>query len=234
MLLFEKYEGGGNDFLLIEKEVLLPQKIKMLCDRRYGVGADGILIYTPKPSMTFYNADGSWAPMCGNALRCLALLCFKRGWLPNEGVIWTDQGPFRVQKNEQTIAVEMGTWTTKPLSANLGFVQGTLPHLVSFNPDLSLTHEAPLLRKTYDANINKVIKVGEQWVVRTYERGVEGETRACGTGIVASAMALKTLKQVPLPLQLYTQDGHCFTVTEIENTCWLEGPANFVFRGETI
>jgi len=257
--------GAGNDFVLIDnrdrKISLTTKQVVRICDRQRGVGADGLFMLVPSASdkaewaWEFFNSDGSSADMCGNGARCFARFVQKTAgtngrttFETGAGVIAADFKGERVTVNlteprdlrlHQKIVLSNGPQTIHSLNTGV-------PHAVIFVPDADQAmvrglgaevryhrHFAP--RGT---NVNFVqIKGPNSIRVRTYERGVEGETLACGTGVTASALISAKLHDFTSPLAVQVQGGDELEVgfttkgDEFSNVR-LTGPAEFVFEGE--
>lgn len=251
MLTFHKYCGAGNDFILIEdrEENFLVEIIPKLCDRKYGIGADGLILIqnsaVADARMRYFNADGSSAKLCGNGLRCVALHLFSD---LEKLLIETDSGVLTVNRRGEKIFTHLGK--AVPICWNLPLsLLGTVwtgfgmhvgvPHLVFFVPDVEQidvetvgsaarfhSHFAP-----EGVNVNFAQKIGKsQLLVRTYERGVEGETLACGTGAAAVAATAQKLWGLNEVIQVITRSGDCLEVEVGEEIC-LSGPAYAVFHG---
>lgn len=195
-----KYNASGNDFIVYHdsKSMDRSKLAKMLCHRQKGIGADGLVVLEPHDTYDFvwdfYNSDGSYAKMCGNATRAVAHYANEKGIsLDNKAEFLTGAGVIRAEVNGTYVISDM----TEPEiirkdivedGENWWLIDSGVPHLVSLRDDvgkfdLTIAKE---LREKYDANVNicKISKDGAMRV-RTYERGVEGETLACGTGIMA-------------------------------------------------
>ena len=238
--------GLGNDFVVFDGPLSLEAgAIQTVCDRRTGIGADGILVVTPSGEnevrMGYWNADGSEAEMCGNGLRCVTRYAIDRGWLSSDGGVVdtavgplsvgpTDDGRFRVEIGRPELGAEFGNDLTFR-SISVGN-----PHAVTFVADVG---EAPVeevgsdLQRSTPGGIN--VEFAEPTPagirVRTWERGV-GETNACGTGAVATAVAARaaglsgdvvTILLVGGPLDVELDGPDAF----------ITGPAEYVFSGTT-
>ncbi len=256
--------GAGNDFVLIDnrarKMMLSRDQVVRLCDRHRGVGADGVLLLVPPASekadwaWEFYNSDGSTGEMCGNGARCFARFVQKltgltRGFSfeTEAGVIKaTFQGhrvtvsltpPKDLRLNEQ-VALTVGTQTVHSLNTGV-------PHAVLFVPDADramVQQLGPEIRRhahfgPKGTNVNFVQRLGPNHIrVRTFERGVEGETLACGTGVTASALVAARLHGFTSPVKVQVQGGEELEVSFREDhgefaDVRLSGPAEFVFEG---
>lgn len=242
--------GLGNDFVVFDGPLLLTaDAIQAVCDRRTGIGADGILIVTPaadnEVQMGYWNADGSEAEMCGNGLRCVTRYAIDRGWLASDGgVVATAVGPltvgptsdgrFRVEIGQPVVGEELGDEFGHDLKFRRISVGN--PHAVTFVADVG---EAPVEQVGSDleqstpggTNVEFAQPTPAGIMVRTWERGV-GETNACGTGAVATAVAARaaglsgdtvTILLVGGPLDVELDGPDAF----------ITGPADYVFSGTT-
>lgn len=265
-LEFHKMSGSGNDFVVFDGRKTSAaewpaQRITELCDRRMGVGADGMVILTPegpgRVRMDFWNCDGSRAAMCGNAALCSTRLAAILALAPaDEMLLVTGAGTFptrcrqgsghEAELNLPNFDLEV---TPVGLAAaenetGLAFALVGVPHLVIEVPDLEssdLMARGRTLRfhpalGAAGANVNFVAKSGHQWCMRTYERGVEGETLACGTGAVAVAAALAGAGRETMPISLLTRSGRCLGITATVSgnavrNVWLSGEGREVYRG---
>jgi diaminopimelate epimerase len=262
---FWKLEGAGNDFLGLDGRAggfkLKRQQIADLCDRRRGVGADGVLV-VEKPKvrgadfrMRYYNSDGGEAEMCGNGARCFALLARAvSGRKGNVLRIQTQAGLVTLQIRGQEVQVSM----TEPTKLRLGkkvvvagrkvvvdFLNSGVPHAVLFvrsvrSIDVAKQGRAIRYHSAFapsGTNVNFVeIGRGNRIHVRTYERGVEGETLACGTGVVAASILSNLRRGLRSPILVTTRGGdHLRVGFSIENgharKVTLQGPARIVYTG---
>jgi diaminopimelate epimerase len=262
---FWKLEGAGNDFLGLDGRSgsfkLNRKKIADLCDRRRGVGADGVLV-VEKPKrrgadfrMRYYNSDGGEAEMCGNGARCFALLARAvSGRKGNVLRIQTQAGLVTLQIRGQEVQVSM----TEPTRLRLGkkvvvagrkvvvdFLNTGVPHAVLFVRSVRSVDVAQLGRAIRyhcafgpsGTNVNFVeIGRGNRIHVRTYERGVEGETLACGTGVVASSILSNLRRGLRSPILVTTRGGdHLRVGFSMVNgqtrKVTLQGPARIVYTG---
>lgn len=251
MRSFVKYEGAGNDFVLIDDRdfsfpVVDKALIQSLCDRKKGIGADGVILFQAPCIMRIFNADGSEAESCGNGLRCFL------AFLSNDLNIIQDHyeiviGPrvvtgWQISKTE--FAVDMGNvFKAEPnrivhLDKAFHYIDSGVPHLVHFVPDtyqVDLEQEGAFFRShpavsPQGANVNFVSEKEGSFYCRTFERGVEGETLACGTGAVAVAYWVRRLfsKKGKIPIQF---PGGQVTVYEQGEHWIMQGPARAVFQG---
>lgn len=195
-----KYSASGNDFIIIirKKKKDRSKLAKRLCHRQNGVGADGLVVVMPHPEhdfeWDFYNADGSRATMCGNASRAVAHFAMEKGIsTEGESEFLTGAGLIRATVNGNYVTTDM----TKPLvlsqeieeyGENWWFIDTGVPHLIAIRESVETfdLEQAADLRKRFNANVNICqVQDNETMYVRTFERGVENETLACGTGMVA-------------------------------------------------
>jgi diaminopimelate epimerase len=262
---FTKMNGAGNDFVLIDNRKgdvkLRPEDVALICHRQRGVGADGLILLVPARqgkadwAWDFYNNDGSTAEMCGNGARCFARFIQKHAGANGRTSFETVAGvigaifeaervrvnltaPKELRLNEQ---VDLLTGKTAIHSLNTG-----VPHAVIFVPDADeamIQNLGPEVRfhkhfAPRGTNVNFVQVLGPGKIrVRTYERGVEGETLACGTGVTASALISAKLHGFTSPITVKVQGGDTLEVAfREENGAFhdvhLAGPADFVFEGQ--
>jgi diaminopimelate epimerase len=263
MLRFSKMNGAGNDFVMIDNRVgdlrLAPDQIARICDRHRGVGADGVLVLERATNgadfrMRYYNADGGEAEMCGNGARCFARYAShvagpreKLSFETPAGVIGaTLQGELvRLQLSDPK-DLRLGITIPRPegeIAAH--FINTGVPHVVVLVNELEAMDVRGLgsairrheLFAPKGANANFLKERGERQIaIRTYERGVEDETLACGTGVVASALIFAALKNVSGPIGVLVRGGNELQVgfdkagDQFRNVT-LTGPADFVFEG---
>ncbi len=256
--------GAGNDFILIDNRdqsiQLIRDQIVRLCHRQRGVGADGVLLLVPSRAgqadwaWDFYNSDGSSADMCGNGARCFARFIQRitgsaapTSFETGAGVIRARFSGNRVTvtltppkdlRLDNQLAVDNASFTVHSLNTGV-------PHAVVFVPNADRAMVADIgakLRhhphfKPHGSNVNFVQLLGPNSVrVRTYERGVEGETLACGTGVTASALVAARLNRFASPVKVQVQGGEELEVGfdqegDSFSNVQLTGPAEFVFDG---
>jgi len=253
---FFKYHGAGNDFILINefdmKLLLQTDTIHWLCDRHFGIGADGLIRILPSAKadfeMQYYNADGYQGSMCGNGGRCAALFAVHQGIVSEKAEFIASDGHHKADVtdagNTGEVLLQMNDVETIEFHNDHYFVDTGSPHYISFREnikDIDLNAEAKPIRWSYrekGTNVNFVENKNGKYAIRTFERGVEAETLACGTGITAAAIALaeknnwrKATVQMlaaggKLEVSLEKKDG-------IYTNIWLKGPAEKVFEGTT-
>ena len=265
VLQFTKMNGAGNDFILIDnregKVRLSREQVARLCDRHRGVGADGLLLLIPCASgkadwaWEFYNSDGGSAEMCGNGARCFARFIQRLTGVTGQVTFETGAGIIGATFEGSRVTVNLTEPKGLRLSEKVSLTHGTevvhsvdtgVPHAVVFVDDADRAmvqalgselryhpHFAP--RGT---NVNFVQRLGPGAIrVRTYERGVEGETLACGTGVTAAALIAASIHRFASPVSVQVQGGDklevAFTGANGEfKEVRLKGPAEFVFEGQ--
>jgi diaminopimelate epimerase len=266
LLHFYKMNGAGNDFVVVDNRdltlSLTKDQIEQLCDRHRGVGADGLLAVEPAESgadfkFRYYNADGGEAEMCGNGARCFGrFTAALMDELPERVTFETIAGTLAAELVEDDIRIAMSDpkdlkldtgVKLDGLDATLRFVNTGVPHAVAFVEDLAAVdvvkfgaairyHEAFAPAGT-NANFATVLAPGHI-AIRTYERGVEDETLACGTGMVACALIHHLLTGAPSPIKVDVKGGDTLEIgfeKSGESTfckVTLTGPADFVFEGD--
>lgn len=257
--------GAGNDFVMIEnldgKIELSSEQVALLCNRRFGIGADGLILLNPptdesvEATMVYYNADGGRVDMCGNGARCFTSFALQNGVGDGSAVSFkTDAGPMTATAADGQFTIRLTpmhdlrrdqTLTTPHRTFEYQFMNTGVEHVVAFVDDLdsldikpegsSIRYHETFAPKGTNANFAKIQEDGII-KVRTYERGVEDETLACGTGVtaVAIAAALKGYSQAPVSLLVaggdvltidFDRDGDAVT------NVTLTGPAKNVFTG---
>ena len=260
---FYKMSGSGNDFVVIDAMEEPPgtlgdaRTVRSICARATGIGADGIVFLEPSEiadyRMTYLNSDGSRADLCGNASLCTARLAIELGIVGDvEFSMETDAGILgaRLQEGEPEVDLQVVTDVQRRLPIRLasgelwiGFSLVGVPHLVVRVDDVAtvdivgrgrpLRHDASL---THGANVNFVSpQAGGGWSIRTFERGVEGETLACGTGAIAAAILLHGEGEADSHVALTTRSGRTLRVRQVaEGTGYrpsLSGEARLVYQG---
>lgn len=265
-LPFSKYSGSGNDFILIDNRkgifpVHAKDLISHLCRRYGGIGADGVILLENSSSahfrMRIFNADGTEAEMCGNGIRCLFRFICSLGYSELSYRIETMERCLNVCRCGDLISVAMGDpvdirWNLSISNFNnLGpfhYLNTGVPHVVYFVDDVEKADMVLLGRELryhevfapQGANIN-VVSVddrGELWI-RTYERGVEGETLACGTGATAAALAAAKIKGLRSPIKVNPRSRQVLEVSfllEKDNFSQImqTGPVSLVFTGNVL
>jgi diaminopimelate epimerase len=259
-ICFEKYQGTGNDFIIVDNQEIgwkpSPGQIKHLCDRHFGIGADGLMLFGQYPGLDFgmryFNADGFESTMCGNGGRCITAYAGKRypgrssfrfGAVDGMHVATiTGQDSMGVLVNLRMTDTDFGIVHSDGVFINTGS-----PHFVLFtdNADyIDLCRTGREIRNETrfspgGVNVDFVQPVTEGLYVRTYERGVEDETLSCGTGVTAAALVYAQQSGQSLDhVKVSTRGGLLrvsFTKVQTGFTgIRLEGLASFVFQGEII
>jgi diaminopimelate epimerase len=264
MLRFTKMNGAGNDFILFDNRSgdidLDRNQIERLCDRHRGIGADGILLLE-KPTnhadfrMRYFNADGGEAEMCGNGARCFAQFANKVGGQKPKISFETPAGVISADLKGGLVTLRMTEPTDLRLNVDLPmtaekktvyFINSGVPHVVipvTKLEEADVRREGAAIRyhKMFSpngTNVNFIEKRGPNKIaIRTYERGVEDETLACGTGIVASALIFAAREKSSSPITVLARGGDELQVgfEKVEGrfrNVTLTGPAEFVFEGE--
>jgi diaminopimelate epimerase len=250
---FSKYQGTGNDFVIIDNRAgniaLSPSQIEFICDRRKGIGADGLMLLGNETgydfSMTYYNADGHEGSMCGNGGRCLTQFAFDQGIQKDHYHFIATDGPHEASIDQQGwIHLKMSDVNTVETGSDFFVTNTGSPHyikLVNEVKSVNVFKEGKAIRynerfNETGINVNFIEKQQNQLFVRTYERGVENETFSCGTGVTAAAIisCLNELGEHNVPIEtlggklevkLNNKGGGQF------DNIWLKGPGAFVFNG---
>ncbi len=244
-----KYSANGNDFIFfIAKEKADRSELaKKLCHRQNGVGADGMVVLLPHPEYDFewefYNADGSYAAMCGNASRAAAHFAHEKGISKEGGAEFlTGAGVIRATINGLYVVSDMVE--PKILRTNIEedgetwwLIDSGVPHLVAVrdNIDEFDLKQALRLREKYDANVNICRMEGDDTMyVRTYERGVEDETLACGTGMVACFIRNHKEGRAAEQVKVFPKSGDELYVSYEEGVYRFGGKVTKTFIAETL
>jgi len=263
MFRFTKMNGAGNDFVLFDNRTgdidLSRNQIAQLCDRHRGIGADGILLLE-KPRnradfrMRYFNADGGEAEMCGNGARCFARFAYKVGGKKEKISFETPAGVISAELKRDLVTLRMTEPTDLRLDVDLSlptenkkvhFINSGVPHVVipvAKIDDVDVRRDGAAIRhhKIFSpngTNVNFIENRGPKKIaIRTYERGVEDETLACGTGVVASALIFAAIEDREGPVTVLARGGDELQVNferardQFRNVT-LTGPAEFVFEG---
>ena len=262
---FYKMSGSGNDFVFFDvdaepaSDLETPEAIRAICARGTGVGADGLVFFSRPQNdvvdIRYYNSDGSTGELCGNATLCSVRLAKLLGSSANSFTIRTEAGEAHARLVDGLPEIDLeGVVDVTPdfvpippagSEQRLGYALVGVPHVVIEVPDLGAvdvigrgrevrTHRSLAM----GANVNFVAREngdGKDWSIRTYERGVEGETLACGTGAVAAAVLLTAWGRASEPVDLVTRSGRTLTVRlRKDGAGWkpsLRGAADLVFTG---
>jgi len=255
-LVFYKYQGTGNDFIIIDNREntlnLNKVQVKNLCNRRTGIGADGLMLMNNKPAfdfeMVYYNADGNMSTMCGNGGRCLVKFAYNMGLRKSEYLFNAVDGPHNAAiEDNGWVDLKMKDVDSVEVSVFSDYILDTgSPHYIKTVSDIqniNVVKEGRDIRynkRFADAgiNVNFVEQLEDSNIyVRTYERGVEDETLSCGTGVTAAALVMAHNENGFNHVHVKTPGGNL--AVEFEKAgetsfrnIWLCGPAIFVFKGE--
>lgn len=257
MLSFEKYQGAGNDFIIIDTRLqdplLTEASIRLLCDRRFGIGADGLITISNDPVLPFfmryYNSDGKESTMCGNGGRCIAWFFVQQTDKPGMiefNAIDGAHSAFIIQHSEQQAIVRLKMKDVHQITKEENFtvLNTGSPHYVSFYKqvgDIDIRLKGREIRYSprfgeEGINVDFAAWEDDKLFVRTYERGVEDETLSCGTGVTAAVLAAAEKDpELQSPVKVLTLGGsfevHFRRVDQAYSDIWLEGPATKVFTG---
>lgn len=251
---FSKYQGAGNDFILVDNRDNAFDRadealVEKLCNRRFGIGADGLMLLQTRENydfeMIYYNADGREGSMCGNGGRCIVAFARDLGIITDKTVFLAVDGIHHASLSADLVNLQMIDVTDFARDGEAYLLQTGSPHYVEFVKNLqdkNVFQDGYAIRNnaTYGKegiNVNFIEAEGDGYFLRTFERGVEDETYACGTGATAAAMAVALQQNlegdINIPIrvlggQLYIsfhKQGKHFTEV------FLKGPAQFVFEG---
>lgn len=254
-IIFNKYEGAGNDFVIIKNSPSLVDHsdtllIKKLCDRHFGIGADGLMLIEEYEGfdfrMYYFNSDGSPGAMCGNGARCSAHFTMRHMTGFRDLTFMADDGRHTAKPAvDGKVEISITDVSNIRYAPDGILVNTGVPHLVVFTEDNSKTDMVSFGRALRwspayapeGVNVNLVSLFNGKLHVRTYERGVEDETLACGTGITASAIAAAyTGKIVTCETDVVARGGTVSVRFQLQDksarNIFLTGPATFVFSGE--
>ena len=253
---FYKYQGAGNDFIMIDnRSRVFPKKnislIHKLCDRRFGIGADGLILLELSEkhdfTMVYFNADGREGSMCGNGGRCIVAFAKKLNMIKNKTTFEAADGLHFAEIENELVNLQMADVENIEIYDTHAFLNTGSPHHVNFcnvvenlnvrEMGSKIRYGAPYFEEGTNVNFAEQIS-GNSFKVRTYERGVEDETLACGTGVTAVAIAAnKSNKTAEEKIYIEVLGGKLEVSFKREGNSYknvfLEGPAQFVFEGNT-
>lgn len=256
---FFKYQGTGNDFVLIDQREHRyvnetdTDLVAKLCDRRFGIGADGLILLQLIDGydfeMVYFNADGRPSSMCGNGGRCIVAFAHFLGLVAGDCRFLAVDGPHEASIADGQVALKMGD-VSEIAEHGGGFVLDTgSPHYVALAEQAEDVDRADFVQwgrsvRQSEAfaeegiNVNLVARVGEGLRMRTYERGVEDETLSCGTGATASALVAHEAWGLGSPIRIRVEGGEVEVAFSRGSNgygdIWLSGPAEQVYSGEII
>jgi len=256
-LSFSKYHGTGNDFILIDNRngaaVLTTEQIEKLCHRRYGIGADGLMLLENAEGydfkMVYFNADGKEGSMCGNGGRCIVRFAHDSGILKSEFSFIAVDGPHDASlEMDGTVRLKMKDVEQVESHTTFEFLDTGSPHVVKHISGIEtfdVVTEGKAIRNSNHyrengVNVNFVeVLEDDRIYVRTYERGVEDETYSCGTGVTASALVNAHNERGFNHVDVKTNGGLLYVEFEKAGDAsfrniWLAGPATRVFSGEVL
>ncbi|MFQ3575495.1 MAG: diaminopimelate epimerase [Cytophagales bacterium] len=254
-LKFSKYQGTGNDFIVIDNRIednhLSVNQVSFLCDRRFGIGADGLMLLENVENydfkMVYFNSDGNESSMCGNGGRCLVRFANDLGIVKDSCVFLAIDGEHHAKITTDKIELKMIDVSKVKRLENDFWLNTGSPHYVKYVKDLEdypvfedgrkIRYSGSFMMQN-GTNVNFAEKLSNNKLkVRTYERGVEDETLSCGTGVTAVALTALLESQSSGRVEIEVKGG----VLEVKanylggekfNDVWLIGPATFVFSGE--
>jgi diaminopimelate epimerase len=250
---FSKYQGTGNDFVIIDNRLgdinLSEAQIAFLCNRKKGIGADGLMLLGVAEGfdfkMTYYNADGTEGSMCGNGGRCLTQYAFDKGIVKDTYLFIAIDGPHEatIDKNGW-VYLKMADVNDVEKGADFLVTNTGSPHYIEFvtdinNVDVFTKGKAIRYNERFSKegiNVNFVEKQTDKLFVRTYERGVENETLSCGTGVTAAALLANINNLGEHNVNIETLGGNLAVSFNNKgdnkfDNIWLKGPGTFVFNG---
>ncbi|MEY4127420.1 MAG: hypothetical protein RL737_1609 [Bacteroidota bacterium] len=257
LVQFEKYQGAGNDFIMIDNRsgkhnTLGIDQIQWMCNRHYGIGSDGLILLNESSEadfeMDFYNPDGSKS-FCGNGARCVVAFANALGVEATTHTFNAIDGIHEYTLEDNSIGIHMGDVNhIEFFGVDSALMNTGSPHYITLSDDLSTENTLALGREIrYSAqyikdgvNVNLVqVKSSHEIDISTYERGVEGETLACGTGATACALFLAFRNQLTQGTVIVNAKGGKLAVRFARNKSgfehiWLLGPAVKVFNGEIV
>lgn len=253
---FNKYHGTGNDFVILDqfKTALFDlnqEQIAFICDRRFGIGADGLMIIRPHESldfeMVYYNSDGRQSSMCGNGGRCITMFAHSKGYIGDSCTFWAIDGAHKSICDGNSVSLEMSHISQLEKDGEALVIDTGSPHYVFESPlvedQSAFIDKAKSIRyndkyKQTGININAYQKLGPHKIkALTYERGVEDITLSCGTGVTAMAIVYGQRQDLDGQVEIEVENlGGNLSVqyTKVNNKIsdvWLKGPAVFVFTG---
>ena len=255
-LKFDKYQGAGNDFIILNNydgffSKLSEHQFREMCDRHRGIGADGVILLEPSNSvdfeMKYFNSDGKLSSLCGNGARCVVLYAYKNKIINGKTKFSATDGTHEAWLTSSDKVKIQIKEIKKILKHKESFVINTgSPHYLKIMDnisDLNVKKEGSAIRYSKDfipegINVNFIqIKNNSNFLIRTYERGVEDETLACGTGAVAAAIVMHNIGKTSgnTNIEIETLGGSLNVNFDFENSVYknifLEGPVKYVFSG---
>lgn len=254
-LAFFKYQGTGNDFVILDNRTgrydgLSKEQVKLLCERRFGIGADGLMLLNTREGydfeMKYYNADGGESTMCGNGGRCLVKFAYDMGIVKTVYHFLAIDGPHEASVGLDGIVSLKMVDVAGIEKKNGHYVLNTgSPHYVTFSNNVmlediaakgrSIRNSEPFKAEGINVNFVEQLSQRDHILVRTYERGVEAETFSCGTGVTAAALVCYHNDNGFNRVEIKTLGGHLSVdydkFGDQYQNIWLNGPAQKVFEG---
>ncbi|MEY5048725.1 MAG: diaminopimelate epimerase [Bacteroidota bacterium] len=253
-LHFYKYQGTGNDFVIIDNrtkffDIKNTALIKKLCDRRFGIGADGFMLLENVEGydfkMVYFNADGNESSMCGNGGRCLVAFAYKMEVFKDTTTFLAIDGLHEASIKDGIVKLKMIDVNVVEENDSFSWLNTGSPHYIKQVQDIEkfpVFEEGKSIRyndrfKAEGTNVNFVEQIGDNQIfVRTYERGVEDETYSCGTGVTAAAL-VNSRKGLVSPIEIKTLGGNLSVAFKEDGKggfkdVYLCGPAELVFEGD--
>ena len=252
---FWKYQGTGNDFIMLDGrdknyKDLSSEKIQYLCHRRFGIGADGLIVLENSTDcdfvMRYFNADGNLSSMCGNGGRCITRFANDLGIVMERYRFMAVDGIHESYLKDNRVFLKMSDVAgVEELEGGSFFVDTGSPHYIQLEEEIptgSIIEKARVIRysdkyKSDGVNVNFVSLEGDILSMRTYERGVEDETLSCGTGVTAAVLAAHKAGIIPGGTTKVSTPGGLLELRHVFNDegfsdIWLIGPAQMVFQGQ--
>lgn len=255
---FYKYQGTGNDFIILDNRSgdfnsLEKSQVRFLCDRRFGIGADGLMLLNASVEydfeMKYFNADGGESSMCGNGGRCLVKFASDKGIIKSNYKFLAVDGVHEASLNtDGTVALKMKDVPTVEYDHGNYILDTGSPHFVEmttnvmqvdvFKKGREIRNSAPFKEEGINVNFVEPTQETDEIIVRTYERGVEAETFSCGTGVTAAALVNWHNDNGFNRVEVKTKGGHLSVefdkIGDSYENIWLIGPAEKVFEGDVI
>lgn len=254
-LKFYKYQGTGNDFVILDNRDsrysgLSKDQVNFLCRRRFGIGADGLMLLNLHPDfdfeMKYYNADGGESTMCGNGGRCLVRFAYDTGIIKTRYRFLAIDGVHEAEiEPDGTVSLKMNDVDTMRKSSGNYILNTGSPHFVQFQSEVmkadvykkgrEIRYSKEFAEEGINVNFVEQLRENHKIIVRTYERGVEDETFSCGTGVTAAALVCHHNDNGFNSVEVQTKGGLLNVEYDKVGDCfkniWLTGPAVRVFEG---
>ena len=255
---FYKYQGTGNDFVIIDNrskqfDALTKEQVYNLCHRRFGIGADGLMLLNAHNDydfeMKYFNADGGESTMCGNGGRCLVKFAYDLGIVKSTYHFLAVDGPHEASVElDGTVSLKMNDVTSIQYFNDYFVLNTGSPHFVKMTDDVmrmdvfkegrAIRNSEPFVKEGINVNFVEQLEAVDRIIVRTYERGVEDETYSCGTGVTAAALVSYHNENGFNRVEVQTKGGYLSVdydkLGDSFSNIWLTGPALKVFEGEVV